>query len=236
MASSMDGPLSGGEPDEVGQSLAAHSDGPQAGSGDGAAAPGADDAGPARPAARETEPRPLASALKEVERTAGEFGIRPELPEGRFVSALMTAIAELGRVSDSARGDFKQLFDQNREAAKDELLRAKEMTRAAQVSLSQARQAGLTYEVERENLVLRMIKETLPLFIEKMQGTLVLKEKRLNSDIQRRRYAVAGLVTLGLVCGGYGVRAWQDSDATEALGQCMVHPFQASGHLYCQLK
>ena len=92
MASTMDGPLSGGEPDEVGQSLAAHSDGPQAGSGDGAAAPGADDEGPAHPAARAAEPRPLASALREVERPAVEFGLRPELPEGRFVSALMTAI------------------------------------------------------------------------------------------------------------------------------------------------
>ena len=174
--------------------------------------------------------------VQEVEKAAHDWGLRQDSLESRFVSALLGCTRWMGDLSEAGRADMRAALDQQQALVKDELARAKEMTKAAQVSLSQARQAGLTYEVERENLVLRMIKETLPLFIEKMQGTLVLKEKRLNSDIQRRRYAVAGLVTLALVCGGYGVRAWQDSDATEALGQCMVHPYQAGGHLYCQLK
>ena len=177
----------------------------------------------------------LHAMLDLLKQAAERWGMRRDMPEGEFVSAFMAAVAGIGQVADRSQAEFRRLFDQNREAAQNELARAKEITKAANVALSQARQAGLAYEVGQANLVVQMIDRTLPMFIEKMQGTLVLREKQLNSDLQRRRYAVAGLVVLGLVFGGYGVRAWQDQDGMGALGECLSHPLQANGRIYCDV-
>ncbi len=192
---------------------------------------------PTRPAAPvpSNPSEELAPVVSGVEEAARAWDIRGDLPEGRFVSALMAAIAGIGRVMDGSRAEFARLFDQQREAAKDELARAREITKAANTALSQARSAQISYVVEQENVVIRMIDKTLPMFIERMQGVLVLREKRLNADIQRRRYAAVGAVTLGLFLGGYALRSWQDADATSLVPQCLAHPYQAGSHIYCDV-
>jgi len=177
----------------------------------------------------------LAHLLREVERSAKEFDVRADLPEGRFVASMLATLGGVGQMLQETKLELARQLQLNREAAADELARAKEITKAANVALSQARQAGLTYVVEQENVVVRMIDKTLPLFIEKMQGTLVLREKRLNAAAQRRLYAMAVLATVVLVGSGYSVRAWQDMDATGALAQCLSHPYQAGGRLFCDV-
>jgi uncharacterized membrane protein YbjE (DUF340 family) len=173
--------------------------------------------------------------LVAVEEAAREWGLRWQEPEGRFVSALLGAIAMLGDLSRAAQGSIEAMARQHREAAALELAGAKEITRAAEVSLRQARQAQIALVVEKENLTLRMIKETLPLFVERLKEALIIREKRWNDDIKRRRLATAGLVTLGLVLGGYGLHMWQSWDATNALEWCLWHQLQGNGHIYCNL-
>ena len=173
--------------------------------------------------------------VAEVERTGREWGVRPDSLEGRFVSALLGTTKWLGRLGLSAQASFETLGRHNRDAAELELARAREITKAAQIALSQARNAQIVLEIEKENVVGRMIDKTLPLFIEKMQGVLVVREKRLNDDLRWRRYGIVGLVVLSLVLGGYALRAWEDDGATSALGECLAHPLQASGHLYCDV-
>lgn len=187
------------------------------------------------PGASPPAPQDLAAALREIEASAREWGIRPELVEGRFVSAMMAAIAGVGRITDAAKLEFRELFKQNQEAAASDLARAREITKAASIGLTQARNAQIFLQVEQENLVARMIQETLPLFIEKLQGALVLRERRWNDGVQRRRYAVVALVTLGLFLGGYVVRAWEDGSPADVLAQCLTHPLAAQGHLYCDV-
>lgn len=191
-----------------------------------------DDGGAGLPPASPTD---FTHLFREVERTAREWDVRADLPEGRFVSSMLATVAGVGQMLQDTKLELARQFEINRTAAADELSRAKEITKAANVALSQARQAGLTYVVEQENVVVRMIDKTLPLFIEKMQGTLVLREKRLNAAAQRRLYALAVLTTLVLVGSGYAVRAWQDMDATGALAQCLARPYQAGGKLFCDV-
>lgn len=173
--------------------------------------------------------------VAEVERTGREWGVRPDSLEGRFVSALLGTSRWLGRLGVSAQVSFETLGRHNRDAAALELARAREITKAAQIALSQARNAQIVLEIEKENVVGRMIDKTLPLFIEKMQGVLVIREKRLNEDLRWRRFGAVGLVMLGLVLGGYALRAWRESDAASILGECLAHPLQANGHLYCDM-
>jgi len=178
----------------------------------------------------------FAALVGAVRTTAREWGVRPDSLEGRFVSALLGTTEWLGRLNASSQANFAAIGRQNRDAAALELARAKEITKAANIALSQARTAQIALQVEQENLVFRMMKEVMPLFIEKLQGALVLREESWNAGVRRRRYAVTGLVTLGLFLGGYGVCAWQNRGATSLLGQCMAHPVSSSnGRIYCDV-
>ena len=146
--------------------------------------------------------------------------------EGRVAGAL-----DLKREDDTARlvaGGY-------REAVERELAAAKEITRAAKAGLTQADVMLTVVQVEKENLVAKMIKETLPLFAERLKEALIIREKRWNDDVKRRRFATAGAVTLALVCAAYGVRAWQDSAVTGAFYRCLAQLLQASGHFYCDV-
>lgn len=177
----------------------------------------------------------LEGALRQIAEATHAWGVQRDSAEGAFVSAFMGAVSAVALIVENARSDIQHLLDQQREAGKDELARIRELTKAAGLALSQARQAGLSYEVEQAGLVLKMVDRTLPLFAEKLQGALVLREKQLNVAVQRRRYAVVGLVTLALVGGGYGLRAWQDSGAVGALGDCLAHPVLIGGRTFCDV-
>ena len=216
--------------------------------GDGPAVTGgpAVTAQPGAPAGKEPSPpilsvapvqsgKDFAAVLQRVEEAARQWGLRPDHPEGQFVSALLGAIDWSGRVIETAQAEFKLMFRQDRDTAELELARAREITKAANIALSQARTAQIALQVEQENLVFRMMKEVMPLFIEKLQGALVLREESWNAGVRRRRYAVTGLVTLGLFLGGYGVCAWQNRGATSLLGQCMAHPVPSNGRIYCDV-
>ena len=170
-----------------------------------------------------------------VEKAARAWGVRPDSLEGRFVSALLTATGSLGRLCRAALARLETLARENREAADRELAAAKEITRAAKAGLTQADVMLTVVQVEKENLVANMIKETLPLFAERLKEALIIREKRWNDGVKRRRFATAGAVTLALVSAAYGMRAWQDSAVTGAFYRCLAQPLQASGHFYCDV-
>ena len=98
----------------------------------------------------------------------------------------------------AALAGFDGLARENREAVKRELAAAKEITRAAKAGLTQADVMLTVVQVEKENLVAKMIKETLPLFAERLKEALIIRERRWNDDVKRRRVAMAGAVTLAL--------------------------------------
>ena len=180
-------------------------------------------------------PEDFATALERVQEAARDWGIRPDLMEGRFVSALLNAVSWTGRISESAQAEFRQLFQKQRDQAEVELARAREITRAANAALGQARNAMISLQVERENVVVRMIHETMPMFAKELRGALVIREKALNDGVRLRRFLIAAMVTLGVFLGGYTVRAFADADAVGELGRCMAHPLQAQGRLYCDV-
>ena len=170
-----------------------------------------------------------------VEAAAEEWGVEAGSVEGRFVSALLGTTRWLGRLCVATQARTEAVVRKNREAAERELAQAREIRRAAEVSLKQARTALISLEVEKENLTVKMIKETLPLFAERLKDALVIRERRWNDDVKRRRFATAGLVALGLVSAGYGIRVWQSWDATTAFEWCLWNQLQANGHAYCDM-
>ncbi len=198
-------------------------------------------AGPAHPCATVQPPASSSAAddfsavLHRVEDASKAWNIQPELAEGRFVSAMMAAISWSGRVTQSAQAEWRTLFKSERDAAEMELARAREITKAVSAALGQARSALLGLQVERENVALRMMHETMPLFIDKLKAVLVVREKGLADALRIRVLMMAAVGTLGVFVSGYGLRYWTDSDAVDALGNCLAHAVQAQGHVYCDV-
>ena len=179
------------------------------------------------------------AVLRSVQDAAHEWNIRPDLKEGKFVSALLGAVEWVGRVSQAAQAEFRQIAQKQSDAAKVELARAEALTKATNATMGQARSALINLQVERENVTVRMIHETMPMFAEELRKALVIRVSDETSALKLKRGLLAGLVAVGVFLGGYGVRAWADRDAVGALERCLAKPLQAQTagqlHLYCDI-
>jgi hypothetical protein len=188
---------------------------------------------------------PLASGdefkavLRSVQDAARDWGIRPDLMEGKFVSALLGAVEWLGRVNQAAQAEFRQIAQKQSDAAKVELARAEALTKATNATLGQARSALIGLQVERENVTVRMIHETMPMFAAELRKALVIRVSDETSALKLKRGVLAGIAAIGIFLGGFGLRAFADRDAVGALERCLAKPLQAQTagqlHLYCDV-
>ncbi len=184
-------------------------------------------------------PEDFAVVLKTVQDAAREWGVRHDMMEGKFVSALLGAVEWLGRVNQAAQAEFRQIAQKQSDAAKVELARAEALTKATNATLGQARSALIGLQVERENVTVRMIHETMPMFAAELRKALVIRVNDETSALRLKRGLLAVLVAVGVFLGGYGVRAWSDGDAVGALERCLAKPLEAQAagqlHLYCDV-
>lgn len=131
-----------------------------------------------------------------MDEAAREWGLRPDEPEGRSVSALMGAIGWFARLHEAAVKRLEAVAAERATVAKMQLDAAVELRRHADAALHQARTAMIQEEVIRENLVARMIDQTLPMFAERLQKCLVIKEWVYNTRVRQRRLAATWLGAL----------------------------------------
>ena len=142
-----------------------------------------------------------------IRAAAREWAIRWQEPEGRFISSLLGAIEIVGRLTISVQSAIDAAAKESRTAAEAELAKARDLQQSAHLALMQARNLQLGAITEQENVTIRMIDQTLPLFVERLEKVLVIREQRWNTDVKRRRYAAAGAVVLAVflrasVCRG----------------------------------
>jgi len=169
-------------------------------------------------------------------------GIEPQGPLGQWLNAQAEALRALAEILGAQELRFEELMRNVNAAASAEVEKlvvagalGNDVVRAGEVALRQARTAQISLQVEKENLTAMMVKETLPLFVERLKEALIIRERRWNDDVKRRRLATAGLVTLGLVFGGYAAHVWQAWTATGAYDWCWAHPLPARGRVYCDM-
>ena len=169
-------------------------------------------------------------------------GIEPDGPLGRWLEGQAQALAGLAGLLDDQTLRFEELIGSIKMAVDAELQKAAAATelanqaiKAGELSLRQARTAQIALEVERESLVLRMIRETLPLFADRLKQALVIREQRWNNDLRRRRYATAGAVVLAVFLGGYALRAWSEFDRLAAFDRCLSHAQLVQEHYWCEV-
>lgn len=177
----------------------------------------------------------LRRQTEEIRKAGDEWAIRWQEPEGRFVSALLGAIEIVGRLTVAVQSSIDASAKDGRAAAEVELAKARELHKAAQLALTQVRNLELAATAEQENLTVRMIDQTLPLFVERLEKVLVIREQAWNEGVKWRRYAMAGAAVLGIFLAGFGLSWWQDSSRLAAMDYCWTHPLQAAGHTYCRI-
>jgi len=169
-------------------------------------------------------------------------GIEPQGPLGQWLDAQAEALRALAEILGAQELRFEELMRNVNAAASAELEKlvvaaalGNDVVRAGEVALRQARTAQISLQVEKENLTAMMVKETLPLFVERLKEALIIRERRWNDDVKRRRLATTGAAVLGLVFGGYGIHVWQSWEATTTQEWCLWNQLQSNGHIFCDL-
>jgi len=170
-----------------------------------------------------------------VETAAREWGLRWHEPEGRFISALLGAMRRLGELGRGSHGVLERVARDSRAAAVADRDQARLLREQAEIELLQVRTLKAALVVEHENVTLRMIKETLPLFADKLQGALIIREREWNRRVERRRFALAGVTVLAIFLGGMGLQMWFDSDRVGAFDSCLAQSFVSNGRAYCAI-
>ena len=171
----------------------------------------------------------------EVREAAEEWAVRWNEPEGRLISALLGAIGKLADLGQGAQGVMERIARDGKAAAAADRDSARLLREQAEIELLQVRTLKAALVVEHENVTLRMIKETLPLFANKLQGALVIREREWNRRVERRRFAVAGVTVLAIFLGGMGLQMWFDSDRVGAFDRCLAQSFVSGGRAYCAI-
>lgn len=164
----------------------------------------------------------LEAHIKAVEKAARDWGVNVDELEGKFVGALLAAIAASGRANIAAIGDLERLLEASRAAGDVELRRLRILLDGGAQVLGMARQAAETAvaggnraEREFDKSVALIARELSTKLLSESQKWLVLKQTSRNRrDAWRLAFVVAGL-GLGLFIGGYGARAQQDAAALE---------------------
>jgi hypothetical protein len=170
-----------------------------------------------------------------VEEASREVGLRWDEPEGRFVASLLGMMQRLARLSAATKASFEATVKQADATIMAELEAVRELRRSVEAIKGQTQAVQVMATVEREHAIQRMIEGTLPLFAERLQRVLVVREARWNADQARKRYATAGLVFLGVFLGGYGLATWAQHDRVALAEHCLTTAVRAEGGTYCVL-
>jgi hypothetical protein len=182
----------------------------------------------------------LRGAVDRLRQTGRAEGIEVDGPLGQWLEAQAQALLGLGDILQGQDGRVGEVLGRIETAAGLELRNLQEaieganhVVRQGDFALRQARQMQAGVVVERQHLVQKMVDETLPMFAEKLNGALVIREEAWNAKARDRRYAIAAAISVALMLIGYCLSWWQDSGQVAAFNRCMTHPVQFEGQLYC---
>ncbi len=170
---------------------------------------------------------------EEVRAAAEEWAIRWNEPEGRFISAMLGLMQTQGRLVVAAQASLETTMQLGRERSELEFAIARKLKELVEALGAQTRNVHLLSVVEQENMVQRMMQETLPLFAKSLKGALVIRESAWNRAQQRRRYGLAGAIFLAVFVAGYALSAWSRADTVAAMDRCMRSMVQGNGHTWC---
>ena len=197
----------------------------------------------------------FAARTKAVEAAARDWGIRPNYPEGVFVSAMLSTQAGFSDLALSLADVLQTVVSEARAAAEDELARQRVLTQQTRAALENAsgaifnmekggRDAIARLEVEKTKVTTQLIDRMVPDMIRGVKDALVIKERRRDRNLEWTRALGAGGIALALVVSGYVWASWSDwgmASRVESIGAAIEHCQLTSkwaddkGHRLCQM-
>ncbi|NPD66325.1 hypothetical protein HN018_23445 (plasmid) [Lichenicola cladoniae] len=190
-----------------------------------------------------------------VEAAAKEWGIRPDYPEGVFVSAMIRTQSGFSELALSLADALQTVVSDARAAAADELGRQRVLTQQTRVALENANGAIINMEAgarvvigkldqEKAQVTARLIEEIVPEMIRGVKEALVIKERRRDKNMELTRALGAAGLALALVISGYVWGTWSDwglSSRIESVGAAIQRCQSSSrwaddkGHRLCEM-
>jgi len=156
--------------------------------------------------------------IQEVARAATDWGVQPDKIEGKFITALLSAIRAVGEIVVAASEDTRGIVEESKELAELELEKLRKFNVAAAATIREA-------EVAKEAVVANVTKGLTERLISESQKWLVLKQTDYNRRSAWRLAVLVSLCALGVFLLGYELREWQDAPATSMLMKCLEKPY-----------
>jgi hypothetical protein len=159
--------------------------------------------------------------LTAVATAARDWGVRPEYPEGVFISTMIGTQSGFADLALSLADELHAVVRQARATAVEELARQRVVTEETRYALGEA-SAAITnlkigakvaiqqIEAEKAAAMTKLIKSIVPEMVRGVRHALVIKERRYNHAVEWMRGLGIGALMLGLVLGGYVWGTWSD--------------------------
>lgn len=174
----------------------------------------------------------LEAHVQAVEQAARDWGVNADQLEGKFVSALLSAISAVGRANIATIGDLGKILEGTREAGEAELHRlrllldgGRQVLELAQEATTLAARAEAEAQFQYDQSIQRVARTMATALLSETSGWLILKQTNYNRGMAMRFAAVAGAAMLFIAWSGYQVRAWEDGPTMDAAGRCAASSF-----------
>lgn len=178
--------------------------------------------------------------IKEAQEAARDWGVQVDAVEGRFISALLAAIAASGQMNKATIEEVRRIVAEAKAAGDIEVGRLRILFAAGEKAIAIGRQAaetaiaaGQRAEQEFERSVAQIAKELSTRLVESNQQWLVLKQTSRNRQDAWRLALIVAVVAVGVFVGGYVARAYQDDlavsgfyDMQARIVECQRDPVQ----------
>ena len=158
--------------------------------------------------------------IKEVQGAAQDWGVQADAMEGRFVSALLAAIAASGQMNKATIEQVHRVVADAKAAGDIEVGRLKILFAGGNKAIELGRQAaetavaaGQRAEQEFERSVAQIAKELSSRLVESSQQWLVLRQTSRNRRDAWILAVIVSIMAVGVFVGGYVARAYQDDVA-----------------------
>ena len=135
----------------------------------------------------------FADRLAAVETAARDWGVRPEYPEGVFISTMISTQAGFAEVALGVADALLTIVERAKAAGEDELARQRVVTERTRQTLAKAsgvienldrgaRQAIEKIEVDKTAVLTQLVKDILPDMTRGVREALVIKQRRYNHE------------------------------------------------------
>lgn len=167
------------------------------------------------------------AAIAEIEASAGNWGIRRDHPEGKFVTAMLVGMRCLGRIlheQNDAGVRVEASMAALDKRGQVELEKVRELRKTVEALAEQAKIAMRDAEIRYDEAFTRQVQHIGKKMIGEFEQWRVIVEGAWNRKMKWKWASVACLLTLLVAGAGYGFREWQDRGILQAVARCRASP------------